>query len=173
MLHVAFLRNVNQGQRGHLAAADLISAFSEVGAHEVSTFQSNGTVVFASENPDAVGRRVRGHLTAQGLFDDLIVVRPITLVEDVVGEFAEHDHAGRFELTLFAGDRLLEDTAALTAAAAYRRCTVVARGPGWVVVGNERDRESNGTPTIEAVLADRATSRGLPTLLRLVDRFSR
>lgn len=172
-MHVAFLRNVNQGQRGHLATADLISAFSEVGAHEVRTFQSNGTVVFTSENADAVGRRVRGHLAAQGQFDDLIVVRPLALVEDIVGEFAEHDHAERHELTLFAGDRVLEDTDALTAAATYRRCAVVARGPGWTVVRNERDRESNGTPTIEAVLADRATSRGLPTLLRLVERFSR
>jgi uncharacterized protein (DUF1697 family) len=173
VLCVAFLRNLNQGQRGQLATADLLSAFSDAGAAEASTFQSNGTVVFSSEDADAVGRRVRESLASQGLFDDLLVVRPIILVEDIVGEFAELHDAHRCELTLFADDRFLDDDAALTAAATRRRCTVVARGPGWAVVRNERDRQTNGTPTIEAVLGERATSRGLPTLLRLVDRFSR
>ena len=60
----------------------------------------------------------------------------------------------------------------MTHEALRRRCAVTDHGPGWAIVTNDRDRQSNGTPAIEAALGVRATSRGLPTLVRLVDRFS-
>ncbi|MET0859939.1 MAG: DUF1697 domain-containing protein [Microbacterium sp.] len=177
MMSVAFFRNLNQGQRGHLGAADLQHAFAEVGAREVHTFQSNGTVVFEADEPDAVGQDVHGRLAARGLFDDVVIVRALAFVEDIVDSFTQFDDVQRHELTLFAGDGAFERTAALpasvTVAATRRRCAVVAHGPGWALVRNDRDGQSNGTPTIEAAVGSRATSRGLPTLLRLVKRFSR
>ncbi|HWR85528.1 MAG TPA: hypothetical protein VN200_06005 [Rhodoglobus sp.] len=48
MLHVAFFRNVNQGQRGHPATAELVSAFGDV---EAVPFRSNGTLVFDAHDP--------------------------------------------------------------------------------------------------------------------------
>ena len=52
-----------------------------------------------------------------------------------------------------------------------RRCTIVRGGPGFAVCVNDRERESNGTPTLERMLDVRVTSRGLPTLRRLVERL--
>ncbi len=55
--------------------------------------------------------------------------------------------------------------------AARRRCRLLQTGPGWTVVLDERDRESNGTPVLERITGAPASSRGLPTLVQLVDRF--
>jgi uncharacterized protein (DUF1697 family) len=41
--HVALLRNVNVGQRGHPSTDDLLSAFAAAGATHAVSFQSNGT----------------------------------------------------------------------------------------------------------------------------------
>ena len=49
MLHVAFVRNLNQGQRGHVSTTDLVAAFDDAGCHDASPFQSNGTIVFSGE----------------------------------------------------------------------------------------------------------------------------
>ena len=38
------------------------------------------------------------------------------------------------------------------------------------LVLNHRERRSNGTPVLEELLGVPATSRGVPTLLRLLDR---
>lgn len=54
MLHVAFLRNVNQGRPGHPSTSDIAEAFASAGCDGARTFQSNGTVVFASADPRGV-----------------------------------------------------------------------------------------------------------------------
>ena len=48
---VAFMRNVNQGQRGHPSTADILAGFADAGCPDANTFQSNGTVVFESDEP--------------------------------------------------------------------------------------------------------------------------
>ena len=51
------------------------------------------------------------------------------------------------------------------------RCEIVDAGPGWALVRNDVDGQGNATPVLERLTGDRATSRGLPTILRLVARF--
>ncbi|WP_344736882.1 hypothetical protein [Microbacterium awajiense] len=43
-------------------------------------------------------------------------------------------------------------------------------GEGWVVTLNDRERESNATPTVERLTGGRATSRSMTTVRRLLDR---
>ena len=88
-----------------------------------------------------------------------------------------HEHAGasdahRFEFTLHGGgtiDGRSPDVAALTA---QHRCSIAEAGPGWALVRNDIEREGHATPVLERLTGCRATSRGLPTLIRLVARFA-
>ncbi|MDO8148281.1 MULTISPECIES: DUF1697 domain-containing protein [unclassified Isoptericola] len=168
-MHVAFFRNLNQGQRSQPTTADLRAVFAEAGAAVAEPYRSNGTVVFAGDDPDAVVDDVLTALAVRTSYHDLVLVRPLAFLEQVVDRHAGPD-AHRCELTLFPGTTVIADDV-LAHEAGRRRCAVVDRGPGWAVVQNDRDRQSNGTPALEAAGARRATSRGVPTLAGLVERF--
>ena len=60
---VAFLRNVNQGQRGHPSTADIIAGFADAGCPDVELFQSNGTV---RNNQTGLCLDVNNNQTANG-----------------------------------------------------------------------------------------------------------
>lgn len=174
MQQVAFFRNVNQGQRGQPRTADLLDAFRDAGIADAVAFQSNGTILFTTDDvSDAVVVDVTSRLTARALPVSQIFTRPFAFVQGVVARYGDRSNTRRFELTLFRDGQLIPDGSAAMQEARRRRCELVDHGPGWAVICNDRDRQSNGTPMIEAVLAVQATSRGLPTLERLVDRFRR
>ena len=91
----------------------------------------------------------------------------------IVNAHAVEVDAERRELTLH-GDGLIDlQDPEVIRVAAHRRCTIIDAGDGWVVTINERERESNATPLVERLTGSPATSRGLPTLIRLIDRFGR
>ncbi|MDY0908312.1 DUF1697 domain-containing protein [Microbacterium sp. CFBP9034] len=173
MQQVAFLRNVNQGQRGQPSTADIVAAFRAAGAVDVQLFQSNGTVLFAAASPDAVVVDVPQVLASLSGFEAVVFSRPLAFIEQVVARSADAADLGRRELTLFTDEVAITDEVAAAAQAAKRRCTIVEHGAGWAVLTNDADRQSNGTPALEAALGTPASSRGIPTLVRLVDRFSR
>ncbi|SFS03853.1 Uncharacterized conserved protein, DUF1697 family [Microbacterium sp. cf046] len=173
MRHIAFLRNVNQGQRGNPSTADIVGAFADAGSAGARTFQSNGTVVFESSEPDAVVADAVAALAVRSGVEREAFWMPITEVAAIVGTHSGAPDAERRELTLHAGGTIDLDDAAVLAVAAGRRCEIVDAGAGWIVSVNERDRESNATPVAERLTGGPATSRGMPTLVRLLDRFDR
>ncbi|WAB84762.1 DUF1697 domain-containing protein [Microcella daejeonensis] len=159
---VAFLRNVNQGQRGHLPTPRILALFEQAGAVGVRAFQSNGTIVFAADDIAAVAERLRELLAAADRPEEVRVIPLEALWSIVAAAPAEHP-AGRLELCL------LDPAVALPAPpVAGRRCAGIAAGEGWMLVLNERDGESNGVPSLERLLGTRATGRGIPTLQRLL-----
>lgn len=172
MQHVAFLRNVNQGQRGHPSTLDVRGSFIDAGCPEALTFQSNGTIVFTSETPDAVLADVVLALAARSGIEREVFGMPLAELAHIVDVHAAEPDGHRRELTLHAGGTLSPFGPAVVREAAHRRCRVVDAGAGWAVLLNERDHESNGTPVVERLTGARATSRGIPTLTRLVDRFA-
>ncbi|MCR2817479.1 DUF1697 domain-containing protein [Microbacterium sp. zg.Y1090] len=168
---VGFLRNVNQGQRGHPSTADILAAFADAGVPDAVTFQSNGTVVFRADDPaGAVADAVRALEARTGLRRDACAL-PLSEISRIVDAHAEQPDAARREVSFHADGRIDPDDAELARVAAHRRCRVVDAGEGWVVSVNERAGEGNATPTIEDVTGEPATSRGLPTLVRLLARF--
>jgi uncharacterized protein (DUF1697 family) len=169
---VAFLRNVNQGQRGHPSTADIADAFAAAGAHDVELFQSNGTVLFVADNPDAVLEGAVAALAAASGHEREAYGMPLGELARIVDAHATATDAGRRELTLHGGETVELDDPDVIAQAARVRCVVVDAGPGWMVSANERDRESNATPLAQRLTGTPATSRGLPTLVRLVDRHA-
>lgn len=169
---VAFLRNVNQGQRGHPSSADVFASFVDAGAVAPQAFQSNGTVVFDADDPQAVLGGALAHLAARSGLERDGFWMPLARVAEIVDRHATRPDAHRCELTLH-GDGVIDPTdPAVIAVARHRRCEIVDAGPGWLVCVNERDAESNATPIAERVTGGPASSRGLPTLVRLVDRFA-
>lgn len=168
MRYVAFVRNLNLGQRGHVSTADLIGAFSDAGCHDVTSFQSNGTVVFRGE-PDLAVDAMSALAARTGVVREVFVLALRTLA-GLVAAHRVADDAARRELTLHAPITIARNDETQHEAA-RRRCAILDTGRGWTITKNERDRESNATPVVERVTGTPATSRGIPTLARLVDRF--
>lgn len=168
MRRVAFVRNLNQGQRGHVSTPELVAAFEDAGCHDIVPFQSNGTIVYSGHGALAVDA-MSALATSTGVDREVFTLGTDDLT-DIVLTHGLADDAARRELTLHAPVRIPLDERAATEAA-RRRCTLIETGVGWTVTVNERDRESNATPVIERLTGAPATSRGLPTLVRLVDRL--
>ena len=171
MRFVAFVRNVNQGQRGHPSTADLVAAFANAGCPNVTPFQSNGTLVFDADDPDAVLDAALESLAATAGIERAGFRMDLDRLADLVAAHAGADDAARRELTVHGGGILDPADPRVVREAAHRRCRLLDAGDGWAVFANERNRESNATPVVERLTDAPATSRGLPTLVRLVDRF--
>lgn len=168
MRHIAFVRNLNQGQRGHVTTADLVAAFVEAGCHDPAPFQSNGTVVFAGDAERAQDAALV--LAARAGVEREIFTLTLDEVRAIVTDHAPAPDAARRELTLHAGGPITLGPRAQDEAA-RRRCTLLESADGWTMTLNERERESNATPVIERLSGAAATSRGLPTLVRLIARL--
>ncbi|KAA9151865.1 DUF1697 domain-containing protein [Microbacterium lushaniae] len=171
MRHVVFLRNVNQGQRGHPSTADILSAFADAAYPDAVTYRSNGTVVVGGAIDDAGVADVVAALAARSGAERGAFRMPMAELPRIIDAFGGGPEAPRRELTLHAGSVLEIEDATVSAAAARWRCRFLGAGAGWVVTENERDRESNATPLVEHLTGMPATSRGLRTVAGLVDRF--
>lgn len=168
---VAFMRNVNQGQRGHPSTADILAGFADAGCPGARTFQSNGTVVFESDEPARVVELAEEAIGVRsGVERD---IRWIGLAEliTVVDAHGSTPDARRMEFTLHGGGPIDVRSSEIVALTSEHRCSLVDTGPGWAVVRNDVDGEGHATPVLERLTGRRATSRGLPTVIRLVARF--
>jgi uncharacterized protein (DUF1697 family) len=170
MLHIAFLRNVNQGQRGHPSTADILAAFTDAGCAGATAFQSNGTIVFESGDPQAVVSDALVALTARSGLEREGFWMPLADVATIVDTHADEPDVARREMTLHSGGAIELNDPEVVRVAAHRRCEIVDAGDGWFVSINERDRESNGTPVAERLTGRAASSRSLGTLARLLGR---
>lgn len=169
---IAFLRNVNQGQRGHPSTADILAAFADAGAHDAVAFQANGTIIFTADDPRTAVDDATAALSARSGVQREGFWMPLPDLTQIVEAHTIEPDAARRELTLHGGGRLDPEDPGVVRVASHRRCRIVDTGDGWIVSINERDRESNATPVAERLTGAPATSRGLPTLVRLVDAFS-
>lgn len=168
---VAFLRNVNQGQRGHPSTADVVGSFADAGAADPRAFQSNGTILFVSADPGATVEAAGSALARRSGIEREGFWMPLADVVAIVDVHADRLDIRRCEVTLHGGGVVDPTDPEVVRTAARRRCEIVDAGPGWIVTVNERDAESNATPVAERLTGGPATSRGLPTLVRLADRF--
>lgn len=169
---VAFLRNVNQGQRGHPSTADILAAFTDAGCRDAVPFQSNGTVVFEADDPAAVTETVVASIAARTGLEREAFWMPFDSLVAVVEAHGATPDPRRHEFTLHGGGTIDPTDPDVVNEAVSRRCEIVGSGTGWTLIRNERDGEGNATPVIERITRGRATSRGLPTLVRLVGRFA-
>lgn len=172
MRFVAFLRNVNQGQRGQPTTDDIRGAFEDAGCRDIRTFQSNGTVLFDADDPAGAAQTAEAALEARSGHAREIFWITIEQLADIAASAAGVDAPGLCEVTLHSGGDIAAHAREVVDQARRRRCTVVFTGDGWTIVRNDTAHQGNATPLIEALTGARASSRGLPTVVRLVDRFA-
>lgn len=175
MRHVFLIRNVNLGQRGHPSAADLLGAFAAAGAADAVSVQSNGTVVVESTDPSALAEAVEDALEgATGIRREVFAL-PLTVIASIVAEHGDGPDASRLELTVHSAPAVITGDGAGEDTQRRGRCRVLSvgecEGTAWVLVLNEVERQSNGTPVVERIMGGPATSRSLTTLRRVVERF--
>lgn len=165
------MRNVNQGQRGHPSTDDIRAGFADAGCPDVVTFQSNGTILFDARSPGTVVDAAAAAIAARsGQERDIFWIR----LNDVIAVVEKHGEASeprRYEFTVHDGGAIDRENPEVAAEAERNRCEIVDAGPRWALVRNTIEGEGHATPTVERITGRRATSRGLPTMLRLVRRF--
>jgi len=169
---VALLRNVNQGQRGHPSTADIRAGFDDAGCRNVELFQSNGTVVFDADDPVEAGERASAAIAARSGHAREVFSIGLASLAETVDRHRDAGHLRQYEFTLHGGGHLDPTAADVRKEADRHRCEIVDSGPGWAVVHNRIDGEGHATPVLESLTAGPATSRGLPTLTRLIRRFA-
>ena len=165
------MRNVNQGQRGHPSTADIVARFADAGCPEVQMFQSNGTIVFDSDDPAEVVASAAEAIAARSGQERDVLWIPLADLLAVVDAHGETPEPRRHEFTLHGGGTVDPQSADAVRLTALGSCAIVDAGPGWALVRNDVDGQGNATPVLERLTGTRASSRGLPTLLRLAARF--
>jgi len=163
---VAFFRNLNVGQRRSPTRDQLLDAFAAEGATDVLSHQSNGTVAFsAPADPQGLADAVAERLPSVCDYADLAVVRSVEWLRDL-GLDGVPDGC---ELTLFDGPSPFPEP--LPWDPGRGDVTVLAADHLHAIVQNHVERRSNGTPVVEWRLGVPATSRGVGTVQRLLDRL--
>ncbi len=180
---VAFVRNINVGQKGFPSRPQLEQAFLAAGALSVVSFQSNGTVVAEVEDGmrlEALRDGAGGYLRTECGFGEAIFVRELAAIRAAVGEdpYAgidgvgpdstgyPHRYVSYYE---YAGS--MEGVLPLESA---KGDCLVFRGTAqeaYSVAREIRGVSGYPTPLLEKRLQVPVTTRSWTTLVRLVGRF--
>src|SRR5664279_4287551 len=146
MLAVAFFRNLNQGQRRSPSSTQLIDAFELAGAPGALPFQGNGTVLFDAPDPVACTLVAVERLETTSPWSDVAFVRSAEwLVAFMASLQVDPSTMRRTELSIFDESNSPDDRLPLSG----KGCMVISGGPGFAMTENDRDGDSNATPTLE------------------------
>lgn len=170
---VAFMRNVNQGQRGHPSTADIRGGFADAGCPDIQTFQSNGTIVFVSDDPAATVADAAEAIAVRSGQERDILWTPLADLVTLIDEHGKTRDPRRCEVTLHHGGKIDPDDTEVRDLTRKYRCAIIGAGEGWALVRNDVDGQGHATRVLELFTGERASSRGLPTIQRLVARFNR
>jgi hypothetical protein len=163
---VAFFRNLNLGQGSSPTRTQLVEAFTRAGATSVLSFQVNGTVAFDAPSPQ-IGGEVVDRLTPVCGYADAVLVRPLAWLRDLELD-GFPDGA---EISLYDGPPVFPEP--LPWLPPRGDLAVVRADALHAVSVNDLPGSSNATPVLERRLGVPVTSRGLPTVLRLLARLDR
>ena len=173
MRSVAFFRNLNLGQGWSPTRAQLVEAFEHAGAHDVLSFQVNGTVLFTSRAPVQTVRGVLADLLHRTGYDDLGVVRPATWCVALADRLEDlpFDVDESTEVALFDARRPLP--VELPWATPDGTLRILAGDHRHAVTGWRRQagRGANATPVLQGLVGVPVTSRGTPTMTRLAQKI--
>ncbi|MFM6849045.1 MAG: DUF1697 domain-containing protein [Terrabacter sp.] len=167
-MQVAFFRNLNLGQPRSPSRVELVAAFEAEGATDVLSHQSNGTLAFsapAGADPVSLASSVANRLGPTCSYADVVLVRSLGWLRGL--DLA--DLPNGCELTLFDGPAPFPEPLPWTPAP---EATVLRADGLHAIVHNHAERRSLGTRVLETRLGVPATSRGVGTVLRLLDRLS-
>jgi hypothetical protein len=168
-LSVAFFRNLNLGQRRSHSPTrlQLLDAFERAGATTATSFQVNGTIVFETDqDPQALADEVVRLLTPVCGYDDIVCVRPV----DRLRELDLEDVPANAEVSFFDGPDPFPEPLPWDAPPRGGLTVVQADGRHAISV-NDLERTSGATWVLETLLGVPVTSRGVPTMRRLLAKL--
>jgi uncharacterized protein (DUF1697 family) len=173
MSQVALFRNLNLGHPGSPTGEELVAAFA--GTALARNFQTNGTVIFSSDDPEAtVGEALRV-LRGNGYHHGL-VVRPLSELERVVKETPAADPAEnvyRTMISFYDIDRLPAVELPLRSRDQLVELRRLDRRSAGSVCWKPRRTAGDVTGFLEGLLKVPVTTRTLGTLERLVTAAGR
>jgi uncharacterized protein (DUF1697 family) len=164
----AFFRNLNLGHPRSPGRADLLGAFERCGATRVTSYRSNGTVIFDSPAPVRTAMLVAAELRQVCGYRDAVVVRRQRWLREHATDWSVAGEQS--EVTLF--DSPVDFPEPLPWRPAKGGLTVVTADRRHALCLNDQPHTSYGTPVIERLLEVPATSRSTGTMLGVVDRLS-
>ncbi|MER6971706.1 DUF1697 domain-containing protein [Nocardioides sp. NPDC000445] len=171
-MHVVFYRNLNLGHAGSPNREQLEGALKRGGASHVKSFQTNGTVLIKSEDPEGVVAAAASELAATAGYDDAAIVRPLADLEELLalGVFEKHEspHTYRETVTFFQGGTKPSWSTPWTNA--KDDVDVLHVGDGIALSLIRKPRNSAGSPTFELERATGgvATTRNRGSIDRLL-----
>lgn len=168
---VAFYRNMNLGHPGSPVRAELETALAEAGGASVTSFQTNGTVLFRADDPRAVVDRAAADLADVG-YTDAGIVRPLALLRELLRDDPfdgyRDERTYRETFTFYDGGTALPVDLPWTGP---RDDIDLIAATSGVALGIIRQRGGSvGSPTseIERMTGGVATTRTLGTIQRLI-----
>ena len=164
----AFFRNLNLGHARSPGRAELVEAFERCGATTVSSYRSNGTVVFQSPAPKRTAERVLLALEQVCGYRDAVVVRRARWLREHAAAWSTAGEQS--EVTLF--DASVDFPEPLPWRPTAGGITIVTADRLHALGLNDAPATSFGTPVIERLLGIPATSRSTGTMLGVIDRLS-
>lgn len=170
MNYVALFRNLNLGHPGSPTKAVLVDAFG--GPSVASSFQTNGTVVFDTEEPDSVMEHARSHLGA-ARFSQGFAVRSLAEITRLVGEAPKVDPAEnvyRLMASFFDGIERPQISVPLRSPDDLVEVRSLCVSHAWSVCWKPKNTAGNVTGFLESLLKVPVTTRTAATLERLTRR---
>ncbi|GHH44560.1 DUF1697 domain-containing protein [Streptomyces candidus] len=176
-LSVVFYRFMNLGHPKSPVRATLEAALTAAGGRAVRSFQTNGTVLFAADDPEGVVAAAGRQLEAEAGYTEVAMVRSLdSLVEVLDGKpFQGHvdGRTYRETFTFFDGGRPVEHSLPWTNKKGDVDLVALYEGLALCVVRGDASRSGNPNAEIERLTGVPATTRTSGTIERLVKAAGR
>lgn len=160
---------------GHPRSPDretLVRAFMEAGGRSVRSFQTNGTVIFAADDPVATAHRARELMSDD--YDDSVLVRSAARVSQIATTFPVTDSASdhyREMVVFFDSPSQPVDSLPGMLEEGLVRILRVERDVAFGLIWKPKSTAGNMTALVERRLGTIGTSRTLGTIQRLCRQF--
>jgi uncharacterized protein (DUF1697 family) len=177
-LFVVFYRSMNLGHQGSPRREQLEGALAANGATRVSSFQTNGTVVFEAESLSAakgIVTNAEAKVQADSGYRDAAFVRVVSELAEVVSRDpfrgATDERTYREMITFFDGGRWDLGTPWTNA---KDNVDIIEVHPDYALSVIRKRGSTAGSPTLEleSRLRVPATTRTMGTVARLVKSFA-
>lgn len=175
--HVVFYRNMNLGHRGSPDRATLETVLSAAGGRGVTSFQTNGTVLFEADDPLGVVRGAAAGLETAAGYAGTAMVRSLESLVEVLGAEPFRGYVDertyRTTFTFFDGGKSPETTLPWTNARGDVDVVDLREGLVLAVVRKAGATVGNPTAEVERLTGAPATTRTSGTVERLVRAAAR
>ncbi|MEU9069485.1 DUF1697 domain-containing protein [Streptomyces sp. NPDC048109] len=175
--HVVFYRSMNLGHAGSPDRATLEGALSAAGARGVKSFQTNGTVLFDTDDPLGVVAEAAKTLESAAGYTEPALVRGLDLLVDVLDSdpFDGHEDSRTYRktFTFFDGGRTVELKLPWTNTKDDVDIVELRDGLALSLIRKEKSNAGSPTAEIERMFGVPATTRTLGTIERLVKAAGR